>query len=544
MLKEIYCEKFISNKSVREPIRFHNGLNTVLGSTSGSNSIGKSTLLMIVDFAFGGNDYADKSTDVLENVQEHFICFCFEFANNTYYFSRSPFNRNEVNKCDNKYNVEETISLTTYRNFLAEKYGIDTAIQNFRGAISTYFRIYLRDCCDEGKPLKNANNAPDRDGITELVKLFNKYEAIKELERTLSETKDKESTLRKAIKYSQISSPSNITEYKNNAKEIEKLKEELRELEEKSSGGLLDVDSIIAKQISDIKGMLSSLRRKRTRIKSQISLLEEGKNQKKRIENDFSGLLKFFPDVDVKSLEEVENFHSTLTDALLYEYKSKIKELKELLTLVEQEIESYEEMLKEINSVPDVSKAILESFASAKQKYNNYIEANKHFDDQKALKQNISDLGKQLNQIFNDEISSISVSINHQMMNDNNYIYSDNRVAPCIVIKDESHYSFDTPNDKGTGSRYKGLILFDLAILKLTVLPAIAHDSFMLKQIEDDVLEKIFELYAKAQKQIFIAIDKDTSYTPRTQEIIRESAVISLSPDGNELFGKSWNKVQ
>ena len=90
MLKEIRCDKFISNGVIRDPIRFNRGLNTVLGSASGSNSIGKSTFLMIIDFVFGGNDYAEKTFDVLANVGPHTIQFCFEFDGQQYYFSRSP----------------------------------------------------------------------------------------------------------------------------------------------------------------------------------------------------------------------------------------------------------------------------------------------------------------------------------------------------------------------------------------------------------------------------------------------------------------------
>ena len=41
MLKEISCDKFMMNGKVREPIRFHPGLNTIIGDSNGSNSIGK-----------------------------------------------------------------------------------------------------------------------------------------------------------------------------------------------------------------------------------------------------------------------------------------------------------------------------------------------------------------------------------------------------------------------------------------------------------------------------------------------------------------------
>ena len=57
MLKKIQCDKFISKGQVRPPIEFKKGLNTILGGVNANNSIGKSTLLLIIDFAYGGNSY-------------------------------------------------------------------------------------------------------------------------------------------------------------------------------------------------------------------------------------------------------------------------------------------------------------------------------------------------------------------------------------------------------------------------------------------------------------------------------------------------------
>ena len=54
------CDKFINHGIPRGRISLHAGLNTVMGSSNGSNSIGKSTFLMIIDFAFGGDDYVEK----------------------------------------------------------------------------------------------------------------------------------------------------------------------------------------------------------------------------------------------------------------------------------------------------------------------------------------------------------------------------------------------------------------------------------------------------------------------------------------------------
>ena len=81
-------------------------------------------------------------------------------------------------------------------------------------------------------------------------------------------------------------------------------------------------------------------------------------------------------------------------------------------------------------------------------------------------------------------------------------------------------------------------------MLKLTRLPVIAHDSLMLKNIEDDAIEKIMELYASTPKQVFIAMDKEGSYTPKAQKIMEDNKVLQLNADEGALFGRTWNDVE
>lgn len=71
MLKEIWSSAFIEDGEVRKPIVFHNGLNVVLGGEKGDNSIGKSSLLLVIDFVFGGNAYL--KSDAVSHVGNHCI---------------------------------------------------------------------------------------------------------------------------------------------------------------------------------------------------------------------------------------------------------------------------------------------------------------------------------------------------------------------------------------------------------------------------------------------------------------------------------------
>lgn len=111
---------------------------------------------------------------------------------------------------------------------------------------------------------------------------------------------------------------------------------------------------------------------------------------------------------------------------------------------------------------------------------------------------------------------------------------------PLIRITSTSSYEFVTPEDSGTGTACKGMVLLDLALLAETELPLFIHDSFFLKQIGDSPLEKILGLYDLGPKQVFIALDKADSYPQAAVAILERKKVIYLSDNEKALFGRSW----
>ena len=97
-----------------------------------------------------------------------------------------------------------------------------------------------------------------------------------------------------------------------------------------------------------------------------------------------------------------------------------------------------------------------------------------------------------------------------------------------------------TPDETDTHIAFNYLIVFDLSVLNLTPLPIVVHDSVLLKQIVDDAVEQIMNLYSNCGKQDIIAFDKPQTYTAETEKIINKHIVLQLSKHGNELFGRSW----
>ena len=153
----------------------------------------------------------------------------------------------------------------------------------------------------------------------------------------------------------------------------------------------------------------------------------------------------------------------------------------------------------------------------------------------------IKSLEERLNALQEEQIGFLQSEINLKMNALNDHVYGGEKKPPVLTIKKPNSYTFLTPDDTGTGRSYKGLVLFDLSVLDLTPLPALGHDSVILKQIGDEPLEKIMELYSRSPKQVFIALDKKGSYLEKAQEILERTAIIHLSDGGNELFGRSWN---
>lgn len=129
MLLEIICSKFKSHGEVRPAIRFHKGLNTVLGGKAADNSVGKSTFLLIVDFVFGGDTY--KNSDAVSHIGNHTIKFAFQFGDTIYHFARNIVNASEVTVCDEKYNPIENIKINDFRKKLFDLYHIGLPYTTF-----------------------------------------------------------------------------------------------------------------------------------------------------------------------------------------------------------------------------------------------------------------------------------------------------------------------------------------------------------------------------------------------------------------------------
>ena len=551
MLVEVQCDKFVKNGQIREPIRFHAGLNAVLGDDNGSNSIGKSTFLMILDFVFGGTDYVKKCTDVHENVLEHTVNFTYEFEGKRYHFSRNTIDYNKVIKCDSDYKPlenEQPLTLQEYGVFLCEKYGLTAEDITWRSAVSRFIRVYKRDTLDEERPLNSSKDEKTADTIKNYMRLFDRYAAVAAQIKQAADAEDEKEAFRKTTQqYNHVRAAKNAKERTENEARIVELEQQERELAENSNKGLLDLDSVTARQVAELTELLINYRRQRARVQTQLNAVRRDMTeQKKGFKRTFSDLERFFPSEEFRTLEDIERFHQKLAKILAEEFKETEKDLATTYVLLGNEIVRIKDQITEIQNVPNVSQAILQEFARITTELNNLREANHNFDELERLKKVAADYAETRDAVIHDQLLAIETAVNQAMREISSTILKNaTHLPPVLRLQRLNKYSFYTPNDGGTGAQYRGLITFDLANMDVAPVPFVVHDSVLLKNIERPVFSEIMKVYAAQKdkgKQVFMAYDTLDSYGADTRQLIEKHAVLELSPGGNELFGWAWNK--
>ena len=544
MLLEIRCDKFIDNGVVRPPIIFHHGLNTIMGSHNAKNSIGKTTFLLVIDFVFGGKDYVSLNSDVTNNVGQHEIFFVFEFGGTKYYFSRETGDPSIIKEYNEDWTYKSEMSNDTYCEFLAKQYGLENIGSSFRDIISGFFRIYGRGNYDEHFPLKAHDRDTMEDGIRRLLQLYGQYRSVGELSAFVEDAESRETTYKKAQKYAYIVGATNQTEVKKNNERIAELTRKKEELADSTSKELLELDAVQSSRISEIKGKIQSLTRQRSRLYAQVHALKGDMSiGDASIKQNFDELLEFFPNADIRHIEEIESFHKSLKGILRTEYKDGLSDLMSTINLLNEQIAILEEELKRINFTPSVTRAVLDSYSDLDREIHTLEDANRYYSQKKVYEEATRDLLERLDNLVKDVTSKLQHTINTKLLELNEAVCGPDISAPRLTIKDAKSYSYRNADDTGTGTQNRGMFLFDLVTLQSTPLPAFIHDTVSIKQVEDPTVLAIFALYRECTKQIFVTIDKGQSYSDDSTvpEVLEGTTVLELS-EGHELFGKPWNR--
>lgn len=542
MLVEMSSSVFKEKGKVRPPIRFKKGLNVVLGKEDGENSIGKSSAMLAIDFAFGGKTYA--SSDGVKHMGHHVINFAFQFDGDVHHFFRSTAQSDKVFLCNEKYEFREEWELHQFTDWLKVKYHIDFPDLSFRTTLSSFFRIYGKDNTDERRPLRGIRGQNMQKSIDMLVKLFNRYIDIEPRKQGFDEATKKLEAYRAARKYRFVPDlVGGAKQYEENVTAIRDLEMQLNTLiigqSEKHSAEDIAKSQQKAKLMQYKLQIETDIQSAERRLKLVEMSLEYGLYP---TEADLSALAEFFPDVNLRKLYEVEKYHQKLAVILDKQFAEERSAVTTQIAVLQEQLAQIKQQIADMGYIGDLSKEFLDRHAEIKGRIDALRAQNEAYRTLVDLQESKKIADRLLKEGIRHILTEIQDEINAKMKAFNDSLFTDRRQAPHLVFHEYNSYTFETPDDTGTGSNYKGMVLYDLAVLNLTALPAIAHDSLILKNIGDGAVDGIMQIYAQSDKQVFIAFDKQSAYKPMTQEALQNNCVLQLSDNGFELYGESWNK--
>lgn len=548
MLKQISCDKFMDENGERAPIVFHEGLNSILGDQHGSNSIGKSTFLMIIDFCFGGEDYIHKEKETIQKVGEHTIYFIYEFDNEEKCFSRSTNTPNLVSVyTDNTFKkILRTLSLETFKKGLLKYYKLDHLDLSFRDVVSRFFRIYNRQTHNELRPLNATVRQEDKLGIISLLKLYNSFNTIDHHLQIYNEALDKKKTLENLRKYTSNSVAENKEEYQRNQEEIKRLEEDLRILLEENANQISEQKIIECEEKDYLQKLRSGLRNERRKLVKKIDDINfDAQYDEIEITQNIEKLKKYFPNENFEEIEKINKFHKDVKSIMTKETRKDVAETQEMIAIIDKKIYEIDQRLKNYKSTPYVSDTIIKRHSYITSRLQKLIEANENFTQKNNAVTEYKTADDNLTRVTSSVVKTIQDKINKQMETYNKNIRrTDGKTnySPVLDINALKGYSFYTPHDTGTGTRFKGVAIFDYTVLNQTPLPAFIHDSIIFNSIENDTLLDLFTLYNNQRnKQIFIAFDNPYTRGEELKKILLDTQVLSLSKEPNALFGKEFH---
>jgi len=535
MLSEIKCELFREKK-----ISFHSGLNVVLGDSVATNSIGKSTLLMVLDFVFAGNTFVSYNKDVIDEFGNHDYHFSFIFDDERYFFRRGTYESDLIYSCNDQYEDVEPLNIESYKTFLISKYNVEELDITFRSLASLFSRVWGKENLDVQHPLHNFKAQKASDCVTNTVKFFGKYESIKILSKKIKLKEDEASIFKKATGKGFIDKIS-ARQYKTNLAEMEDIRDEINDIKSNLAKYAISITEIANKEIMELKEKKDNLLRNKLTIDSRLS----------RVRNDLAGnknvtskqlnpLLNFFPDVNKNRLNQVESFHHSITKILRAELKKSESELSKSLENVINEIAIIDEKIESNLSDIKNPSLIVDRVYNLSQKHYSVSSQIKFFEKDYKNRADLVQMKQKLDEEKKKILKLIESVLNDKIRQNVTKIYSEDRRSPKLSLNKNS-YSFALVEDTGTGKAYSNLILLDIAFLELTKIPFLIHDSVLFKNIQNSAVAKLIDLYESIGKQTFIAIDEIQKYGENAELKLKEKSVIKLDNE-NVLYVRDWRK--
>ncbi|MGP9504314.1 hypothetical protein ACT3TS_19150, partial [Specibacter sp. AOP5-B1-6] len=359
LLTSIWAPEFTEDGNQRPPIRFHIGLNTILGTNRGKNSIGKSTVLYLVDWALGGSQFAKTKTINKKAVGHHTVYFTYEFDGTEYFFSRNTetpefieeYTGNTYQGLDARHPKDE------FTDWLKQKYGLGEREKSFRALQTRFSRVQESASAATTRPLAAVPQEPALRGIEALQDLFGLYKGLVEATEVANRAEDDVKALTRTQNKQLLRAATirNVSGANKARTQLANTESELRTLRNRTDNLLSIEDQERSSETAQLKAQLQELRIRGGQFQAQANITQQSLRGTPPIEqDDLDALMLYFPSANVARLHEVEGFHRELTEALRDEYQRQFDEFTRAGAKINQQITYTEDRIRALGKPIDI----------------------------------------------------------------------------------------------------------------------------------------------------------------------------------------------
>ncbi|HDQ4330145.1 TPA: DUF2326 domain-containing protein [Pseudomonas aeruginosa] len=535
MLKQIKCNLFNHKQ-----IDFHDGLNIILGDDEAKNSIGKSSALLVIDFAMGGTSLLVDDAGVIKALGDHSYDITFEFKGEPLFVRRSTERPDIVDVCDSNYIKHDEMSLEAYREHLKRLYGLSGLESTFRSIVSPFARIWNKGESDPDHPLAGASKEKLSAGIFRLLDLFERTSDVSVERAALQILKDKKDLMKRSMT-AEIIPRITTTQYRSNQKLIKDNAQAISDLKNNFAGAITAYEALFDEKLREIQQSKNELIKQRSLTSARREKLQRDiSGLSPRLTANIALVAEFFPEADLERLQQVEQFHKKIGKLVSRELKNELEALLNQESEINESITDLDQKIKLALNLKGTPTDLFAKVFELKEVTDKAREENKFFEQKTSIDESEAASKARLDAIYDQIFLSIESSINSELEEFNKIVYGPERNPSQLRIKNANSYSFTSPLDTGTGKSYAGLVGFDIAVLSLTNLPFIIHDSMIYKNIEISATENIIRiLSAFKKKQIFLAFDEAKKFNTETQKTLQSNKVLQLNRN-QLLYIKDW----
>lgn len=504
----------IKNGVILRNINFHKGLNLIIdetkeeGSTTTGNNVGKTTVLKLIYFCFGG-DPKEIYTST-ENAKDEYPLIK-EFLTNNNVEVRLTL-KEDLNVVDSKKIVIErnfSKRSKSYRKINGEKYTEKEFTKELRSLI-------FNDLESDKPTLKQlvGHNIRYKDSaISNTIKYLAPYTKDVEYEALYlyllgcshKKGQKKEELLTKLKQEEKFKRRLELSATKNDyAIMLAAVNNNIETLDKKRSN--LNINENFEEDLNTLNRIKSDI----NQLSEGISLLEirkdlinESKNEleKNNVDIDLVELKLIYEEVSEnlsdlnKTFSDLVNYHNTMIN-------NKVKYITKELPLIESKINSYNEqltkllddekeytaLLKKSDTFEDLESIIkeLNSEYQKKGEYEAVIVRIEESEKQiKIIENNISDINNEImSEEYQQDVKKQVTEFNKYFEEVSQYLYGEKYLLSYNIKKNknnQSYYEFITFNENLSSGKKQGEILcFDIALIMFSRSRGLSHLSFVL----------------------------------------------------------------